>query len=135
MEVIGIGVDLVDVERFKAALARWDRRFVDRLFTSGEQAYCDATAQPWIHYAARFAAKEAVSKAFATGIGARLRWLDIDVVRDPVSGAPSVRLTGGGRALAAERGARRVWISLSHTDRQAIAQAMVTGGGGEGAAT
>jgi holo-[acyl-carrier protein] synthase len=88
-----------------------------------------------IHNAARIGSKEAVSKAFATGIGARLRWLDIDVVRDPVSGAPSVRLTGGGRALAAERGARRVWISLSHTDRQAIAQAMVTGGGGGGAAT
>jgi holo-[acyl-carrier protein] synthase len=131
MCVIGIGIDLVDTDRFKETLARWDRRFIRRVFLEGEQSYCDATAQPWMHYAARFAVKEAVAKAFATGIGSRLSWLDIEVVRDPASGAPSVALSAQGRALADSIGVRTVLISISHTHQQAIAQAILAGACGK----
>ncbi|MFO7534962.1 MAG: holo-ACP synthase [Kiritimatiellia bacterium] len=127
MCVIGTGIDLVDTVRFKAVLARWDRRFIRRMFLEGEQAYCDATAQPWMHYAARFAVKEAVAKSFATGIGSRLSWLDIEVLRDAATGAPSVGLSVRGDTLARERGVRRILISISHTDQHAIAQALLVG--------
>jgi holo-[acyl-carrier protein] synthase len=127
MCVIGNGIDLVDTVRFKETLARWDRRFIRRMFLEGEQAYCDATAQPWMHYAARFAVKEAVAKAFATGIGSRLSWLDIEVVRDPATGAPSVALSAQGQALADSIGVRKVLISISHTTEHAIAQAILVG--------
>ncbi len=127
MDVIGIGIDLVDVARFKESLDRWDTRFIDRIFLEGEKSYCEATAQPWMHYAARFAVKEAVAKAFATGIGPGLSWLDIEVLRDSGSGAPSIRLSEKGRTLADSRGVKRVLISISHTGQQAIAQAILTG--------
>ena len=127
MCVIGIGIDLVETARFKQSLERWDRRFINRMFLAGEQAYCDATAQPWMHYAARFAVKEAVAKAFATGIGSRLSWLDIEVVRDAVTGAPSVALSPQGQALADDIGVRKVLISISHTHQHAIAQAVLAG--------
>lgn len=126
MCVIGTGIDLVDTERFKATLARWDRRFIKRMFLDGEQAYCDATAQPWMHYAARFAVKEAVAKAFACGIGSHLSWLDIEVIRDE-RGAPSVRLSEQGRKLAGRVGVEKIWISISHTHQHAIAQALLEG--------
>jgi holo-[acyl-carrier protein] synthase len=131
MCVIGIGIDLVETTRFKATLARWDRRFIKRVFLEGEQAYCDAKSQPWMHYAARFAVKEAVAKAFATGIGSRLSWLDIEVVRDPATGAPSVALSEQGRALADGIGVRKILISISHTSSHAIAQAVLAGSGGK----
>ncbi len=131
MCVIGIGIDLVDTARFKATLARWDRRFIKRMFLEGEQAYCDATSQPWMHYAARFAVKEAVAKAFATGIGSRLSWLDIEVIRDAATGAPSIALSAQGRALADSLGVRNVLISISHTGSQAIAQAVLAGACGK----
>ncbi len=131
MCVIGIGIDLVETARFKTTLARWDRRFINRVFLEGEQAYCDATSQPWMHYAARFAVKEAVAKAFATGIGSRLSWRDIEVVRDPETGAPSVALSAQGRALADGIGVRKVLISISHTGQHAIAQAVLAGACGK----
>jgi holo-[acyl-carrier protein] synthase len=127
MGVIGIGIDLVDTNRFKATLARWDRRFIKRVFLEGEQAYCDAKSQPWMHYAARFAVKEAVAKAFATGIGPHLSWLDIEVVRDAETGAPSVSLSAQGRKMADGLGVRKILISISHTGSQAIAQALLAG--------
>ena len=131
MCVIGTGIDLVDVERFKRSIDRWDRRFSERMFLAGEQAYCDDTAQPWMHYAARFAVKEAVSKAFSTGIGPGLNWLDIEVIRDPATGAPSIRLSERGQALADRLGVKKVLISISHTAQQAIAQAILTGACGK----
>ena len=127
MSVIGTGIDLVEIARFRETLARWEGRFKDRLFLPGEQAYCEATAAPWMHYAARFAVKEAVAKAFQTGIGSRLSWLDIEVVRDPETGAPSVRLSENGKALAASRGVTRVMVSISHTAHYAVAQAILAG--------
>ncbi len=125
--VLGIGVDLVENERMKETLARSGKRFRDRVFLASEQRYCDRRADPSRHYAGRFAVKEAVSKAFGTGVGEHLGWLDIEVVRDGKSGAPSVRLNGKGRELAAKRGVQRVLVSLSHTRHYAVAQAVLVG--------
>jgi holo-[acyl-carrier protein] synthase len=97
------------------------------VFLSSEQAYCDDKASPWLYYAGRFAVKEAVSKAFGTGIGPSLGWLDIEVVRNPESGAPSVGLTPHGRELARQQGVDRVLISLSHTHHFAVAHALLVG--------
>ena len=122
--LLGVGVDLVEVHRFAAVLARQGAPFVERVFTEGEQTYCGAKVDPVPFYAARFAAKEAVSKAFGTGIGAAFGWRDIEVYHLE-GGAPAVRLHGKAEALAVERGIKRVWLSLSHTDTMSIAQVVL----------
>lgn len=126
-DVLGIGVDLTENERMRTTLKRWDGQFKDRVFRREEQRYCDACTQPWRHYAGRFAVKEAVSKAFGTGIGEALGWLDIEVVRG-TAGAPTVKLHDGGARLARRRGVRKILISLSHTRHYAVAQALLVGG-------
>ncbi|HOW96634.1 MAG TPA: holo-ACP synthase [Kiritimatiellia bacterium] len=126
--VLGVGVDLVENERMQSALRRWGRTFREKVFRPAEQSYCDGKAEPWRHYAGRFAIKEAVSKAFGTGIGEHLGWLDIEVRRDPASGAPSVQLSAKGGRLARRRGVGRVLVSLSHTRHYAVAQALLVGG-------
>ncbi len=125
--VLGMGVDLVENERMKASLDRWDQAFKDRVFLPEEQRYCESKAFPHHHYAARFAVKEAVSKAFGTGIGPRINWLDMEVMRHPDTGAPSVRLLGKGDALAKECGATTVLTSLSHTRTYSVASALILG--------
>ena len=129
--VLGIGVDLVEIRLLREALKRWGGKFCERVFRDAEREYCDEQSVPWRHYAGRFAVKEAVSKAFGTGIGRHLGWLDIEVVRDASTGAPSVRLFGAGRRLAAERGVSRILVSLSHGRHYAVAQALIvkTGAG------
>jgi len=106
-------------------LQRWDGRFKNRVFLEREQRYCEAKAFPARHYAGRFAVKEAVSKAFGTGVGPFLGWLDIEVVTDPESGAPSVRLSPKAGELARARRAGAILVSLSHTNRYAVAHALV----------
>lgn len=86
--VIGTGVDLVENDRLRVLLEKWGDRFKSRVFLTSEQAYCDSKASPWLYYAGRFAVKEAASKAFGTGIGTDLGWLDMEVVKDPASGRP-----------------------------------------------
>ena len=120
MSVLGVGVDIVETERIDRSLERFGDRFLHRVFTAGEIAYCQSMKFPARHFAARFAAKEAVSKAFSTGIGKSMGWRDIDVHRQE-SGQPFVMLEGGAKALATERGVTSVWISLSHTDHHAVA--------------
>ena len=123
--ILGTGVDLVENQRMREMLERWDKRFKNRVFLRAEQAYCERKASPWLYYAGRLAVKEAVSKAFGTGIGPQLGWMDIEVVKDPVSGAPSVRLSRRGRSLAAAMKVERVLVSLSHTRNFAIANALL----------
>jgi holo-[acyl-carrier protein] synthase len=124
--VVGIGLDLVEVERVAGALERHGDRFERRLFTESESAYCRSMAHPERHFAARFAAKEAVSKCFGTGIGEGMGWLDIEIVRG-ATGAPACVLRGAAAETARRAGAREVLVSLSHTDRHAIAQAVAVG--------
>ena len=120
MSVIGIGVDLVECARIQHSLDRFGDRFLHRVFTEGEIAYSQSMKFPARHLAARFAAKEAISKAFGTGIGKAMGWKDIDVHKKP-SGEPFVVLEGGAKQLAADRGVTKVWITLSHTDHHAMA--------------
>lgn len=119
--MIGIGVDLCEIDRMRAALARTPT-LRDRLFTDDERAYCDLRNDPSERYAARFAAKEAVLKAMALGVGA-CRWRDIEVIRAD-SGAPSVHLHAGAQALADERGISRWLLTMTHTSQAAEAIAI-----------
>ncbi|MFZ6004041.1 MAG: holo-ACP synthase [Actinomycetota bacterium] len=119
--MIGIGVDLCEVDRMRAALARTPSLRA-RVFTEGEQAYCDRRRDPTERYAARFAAKEAVMKAMGVGMGA-CKWREIEVVKAR-SGAPSVRLHGGALALAEERHISSWRLTLTHTHRVAEAIAV-----------
>ena len=126
MSVVGIGVDLVDVERIQHSIDRFGERFVERVFTEGEIAYCQSMKFPARHFAARFAAKEAVSKAFGTGIGKAMGWRDIDVHKKE-SGEPFLVLHRGADTLARDRGVTSALITLSHTDDHAIAMIVVEG--------
>ena len=123
--IVGAGVDLVEVARIRRMLDQWGRRFTHRVFLEAERRYCESRPHPWMHYAARFAVKEAVAKAFGTGISPKLGWQDIEVAADPATRAPSVRFGPKGRILADRRGIARVLISLSHTHDYAVAQAIL----------
>lgn len=125
--VIGTGIDLVETDRMDVMLKRWGRKFKDKVFLKREQKYCDAKAAPNTHYAGRFAVKEAVTKAFGTGITHQISWLDMEVVRNAETGAPSVVLSRKAQKFAESMGADRVLISLSHTKNYAVAQALLVG--------
>jgi holo-[acyl-carrier protein] synthase len=118
---------MVSVARITKSLQAFGDRFRQRIFTLSEQQYCGRQKHPDIHFAGRFAAKEAVSKALGTGIGAHLGWLDIHIRRNERTGEPSVLLTGKGQLLAESRGVERVLVSIAHTHRHAIAQALLIG--------
>jgi holo-[acyl-carrier protein] synthase len=123
--VVGVGVDLCDVDRIRRTLARTPG-FAARVFTQAEQDYCRRARDPAERFAARFAAKEAVLKALSAGLGScPLR--DIEVVRAS-SGAPSVVLHGAAAALAAERGVATCRVSLTHTRTMAEAVAIALSG-------
>ncbi len=122
--ILGLGIDLVDVARIERALQRFGPRFLDRILCDAEQRHCQAQPAPGVSVAARFAAKEAVSKAFGTGIGAELGWKDIEVVRLP-SGQPSVQLHGAGVELLKSRGGRSIHLSITHTASHASAVAVI----------
>jgi holo-[acyl-carrier protein] synthase len=119
--VIGIGVDLCEVDRMRASLSRTPT-LRDRLFTEDERAYCERRNDPVERFAARFAAKEAVLKAMGLGVGS-CKWHDIEVV-SAESGAPSVQLHGTAKALADERGISRWLLTMTHTTQTAEAIAV-----------
>ena len=122
--LLGLGSDLVDVARVAGVRERQGERFLSRVFTAEERAYCDGMKYPDKHYAARFAAKEAVSKAFTTGIGAELGWKSISVYHGSRH-EPLVRLDEKGEALLKQVGGTHVLLTLSHTDTAAMAVAAV----------
>ncbi len=126
MRVIGIGLDIVETERLKQTLARFGDRFLERVFLPAEITYAQNKARPYLHFAARFAAKEAVSKALGTGIGAQLSWHDMEVTRAE-TGKPSLRWHGAGLSLAESLGVTEVFLTLTHTDHYAAAQALLVG--------
>jgi holo-[acyl-carrier protein] synthase len=120
--LLGLGADVIEVERIRGILERQGERFLARVFTEEERAYCSKMAHPHKHLAARFAAKEAVSKCFTTGIGAELGWKSVSVYHGPRH-QPLVRLDEKGRSLLASAGATDVLLTLSHTDTVAMAVA------------
>jgi len=123
--IIGTGIDLVENERMTEMLSRWHGKFKDRVFLPEEQAYCESKSDPNMHYAARFAVKEAVSKALGTGLGTHVNLLDIETVRDNKTGAPSVKLSARAGKLMDSMGAGNILISLSHTKNYSVAHAIV----------
>jgi len=126
MRIIGIGVDIVETSRIASSIERLGTAFLERVFTPSERLYCGGLRSPEASYAARFAAKEAVSKAFGTGMGARISWLDIEVLRSP-EGKPAIHLRGSGAEFAQELGVTEVMVSLSHSEHYAVAQVVACG--------
>ncbi|MCW5559092.1 MAG: holo-ACP synthase, partial [Verrucomicrobiae bacterium] len=122
----GTGIDLIEVARIEESHRKFGNRFLRRILRPDEIAYCLSLARPGPHLAARFAAKEAVSKAFGTGIGAELGWHDIEVRRRE-SGQPWIVLHGAGAGLMQRRQGRLIHLSLSHTATTAIAIAILEG--------
>lgn len=123
MNLFGIGIDVVEVERVGASLSEFGEKFESRIFTEAEKNYCHSMKRPVIHFAARFAAKEAVSKALGTGIGKDVSWLDIEVVRAE-NGEPSIRLTGAAKRFAEKHQINTIKISLTHAEHYAAANAV-----------
>ncbi|MGO9588044.1 MAG: holo-ACP synthase [Limisphaerales bacterium] len=122
--ILGTGIDIIEVARVQASHERFGERFLNRILLADEIAYCLSHKTPGPFLAARFAAKEAISKAFGTGIGAQLGWQDMEIRRKK-SGEPFVVLHGKGKKLFKSRHAKRLLVSLSHTVNYAAATAVL----------
>src|SRR4029078_4278766 len=122
--IVGSGIDIAEVPRIAEVIQRHGQRFLHRVFTEGEIAYCDSKANRIERYAARFAAKEAGMKALGTGWNHGVRWRDVEVCRQP-GGRPTLAFHGRAEEFAAKLGTRNVALSLSHTAEQAIAQVIL----------
>lgn len=118
----GIGVDMLEITRMERVIKRRPS-FLKRVFTDEERAYCDSFARPAEHYAARFAAREAVLKALGTGFSQGIGVKDVSVKNDE-SGRPLAVLTGRAKEVARERGVQEIALSLSHTQEVAVANAV-----------
>ena len=115
------------MDRIAASIDRLGQTFLDRIFTQGEQEYCNSMGKVAArHYAARFAAKEAISKTLGTGIAERVSWIEMEVIRDE-RGQPHVALHGGTKEYVEERGIEQIQLSLTHTDSAAAASAVAIG--------
>jgi len=126
--VLGVGVDLTQMPRLRRVVARWDERFLQRVFTEQEIAYCRRRRDPIPHFAARFAAKEATLKALGTGLRMGVNWRELEVRRERGQ-APTMVLSGRCREIAEAKGGRRVLLSLSHDGDYAMAHALLLGDG------
>jgi len=122
--IVGTGIDIAEVPRIAEAVQRHGERFLHRVFTEGEIAYCDSKANRIERYAARFAAKEAGMKALGTGWNHGVRWRDVEVCSEP-GGRPTIAFHGKAAEFAAKLGTNHVALSLSHTAEQAIAQVIL----------
>ena len=125
--IIGSGIDLVEIGRIRQSLDRFGERFLDRVFTKAEQAYCLRKRNAAESLAARFAAKEAGAKALGTGISRGVSWLDIEVVREP-GGRPRLRFLGNAQNIADRLGVVRVALSLAHTGEISVASVVLEDG-------
>jgi holo-[acyl-carrier protein] synthase len=126
MTILGVGMDIVETKRIAESLERFGDRFLRRVFLDGEIAYSQSMKFPHLHLAARFAAKEAISKAFGTGIGHEMGWRELEIIRKP-GGAPKVQLHGKAEAFAQARGVKEIHVSLSHTAEYGAASAVIVG--------
>lgn len=123
--IIGLGLDATEIPRIAALIERYGERFIRRLFTDGEVAYCNRRRTPAIHFAARFAAKEAGMKALGTGHSQEVLWRDLEVVRR--GGPPQLQFHGGAARRFAAMGARSSLLTLTHTEALALAQVLLIG--------
>jgi holo-[acyl-carrier protein] synthase len=125
--IIGSGIDLIDIGRIQHSMDRYGSRFLNRVYTGAEQAYCLRKRNAAESFAARFAAKEAAAKALGTGISHGVSWREIEVVR-AVSGKPSLRLHGRAAEIASRLGIARTTVSLAHTPAMALASVVMEDG-------
>ena len=125
--ILGTGIDLAEVPRVRAAIERYGRRFVERIYTPAEIAYVERKANRYERYAARFAAKEAGMKAIGTGWRRGVRWQDFEVLNLP-SGRPTLKLHGVAAQVAQRLGVRAISLSLTHTAQQGMALVILEGG-------
>jgi holo-[acyl-carrier protein] synthase len=123
--IIGIGIDATDIDRIASAIERHGDRFLRRVFTDDEMAYCNRRRVPAIHFAARFAAKEAAMKALGTGHTQEVLWRMIEVVRR--SGPPQLQFQGGAERRRAAMGADSSLLTITHSQHLAIAQVLLLG--------
>lgn len=126
MKIVGTGIDIVETARVRESVEKFGDRFLQRCFLPSEIEYCRSMKFPELHFAARFAAKEAISKAFGTGIGQQLGWKDMEIGKR-ASGAPFVVLHGKGADLAQAQGVTEVLVSLSHSKDYGAATAIAVG--------
>lgn len=119
----GIGVDIIEIERIRESMESPGHRFLEKVFTPQEIAYCSSKQNSAQHYAARFAAKEAVSKALSTGWAGEFRWKDVELTNDP-SGQPRIALHGPLRETLA---GNSVFVSLSHSHSHVVAMVIIDG--------
>lgn len=129
--IIGIGTDLVKISRIEKA-GKDHPGFLERVFTQKEREYCSRQKFPAQHYAARFASKEAVLKAFGTGLSAGMKWTDIEVLHGE-GGGPIVNISGVAKDLADLKGVTQIMLSYSHDEGYAVAHAVIIGGARYGA--
>ncbi|RTZ89857.1 MAG: holo-[acyl-carrier-protein] synthase [Deltaproteobacteria bacterium] len=122
----GIGVDVVRISRFRKAMDRWQKRFLERIFSEEERAECRKWRDPAPHLAVKFAAKEAFSKAMGTGFGAALSLRDIQVLHDPLGG-PTFVVSEKARGQMKMRGIEKALLSLSHDADMGIAFVVMEG--------
>lgn len=125
--IIGSGIDLVEIGRIQHSVDRYGERFLDRVYTGSEQAYCRQKRKSAESFAARFAAKEAGAKALGTGISRGVNWLEIEVVREP-GGRPNLRFYGRAAEIAARLGVVRAALSITHTADLAMASVVLEDG-------
>ncbi|MGH9686382.1 MAG: holo-ACP synthase [Candidatus Acidiferrales bacterium] len=119
--IVGLGLDIAEIDRIEAAIVRHGEAFIKRLYTPGEAEYCERFRNRYERYAARFAAKEAAMKALGTGWQHGIRWRDIEVTREE-SGKPTLSLTGVAREFAERLGVRHISLSITHSGNLALAQ-------------
>ena len=125
--IVGSGIDLIEIGRIQHSVERYGRRFLDRVYTAAEQAYCLRKRKAAESLAARFAAKEAGAKALGTGISRGVNWLEIEVVRQP-GGRPTLRFHGRAAQIAARMGVAHAALSISHTATLAMASVVLENG-------
>jgi holo-[acyl-carrier protein] synthase len=121
--IIGLGLDATDIPRIAATLERYGERFMTRVFTDNEIAYCRRRRQPAVHFAGRFAAKEAAMKALGTGHTQNVLWRDVEVVRH--GGPPQLHFHGGAARRFAALGAQSSLLTITHSDTLALAQVLL----------
>ncbi|HEX9761306.1 MAG TPA: holo-ACP synthase [Candidatus Acidoferrales bacterium] len=119
--IVGLGVDITEIDRIEQAMARRGRAFLERIFTPAEIAYCERHRNRAERYAGRFAAKEAAMKALGTGWRKGVRWVDIEVKRNP-GGRPSLELHGVAAEFARKLGVRHIALTITHSGNTALAQ-------------
>jgi holo-[acyl-carrier protein] synthase len=123
--IIGLGIDATDIPRIVSTIERYGARFLSRIFTEGEIAYCTRRREPAIHFAGRFASKEAAMKALGTGHSRGVLWRDVEVVRR--GGPPQLQLHGGAARRFVAMGGRSSLLTITHSDALAMAQVLILG--------